>query len=114
MMRATHFTRLFQTGNQTVRGQPDQETDCQNPQQPGDKAPIALRTGNTFHAEPEIVVRPQKQGANEDRLQDKEPGEDAAHHGNTQLLVIPVDLPAEPVASKGQWDQPDDGNKIAD
>ena len=62
-MSDTHATvghGPLQTGDQTVRGQPHQETDRQNPEQPGDKAPIALRTGDTLHAEPEIVVRPQK------------------------------------------------------
>ena len=112
MVRATHLARLFQTGHETVGGQPDEETHRQNPEQTGSKAPIALRARDTLHTEPEIIVGPQEERANEHRLHDEQPGKNPAHHGDAELLVIPIDLPAEPVASKRQRNQPNDGDKI--
>ena len=55
--------------------------------------------------DPQVVVGREEQHADEQGLDDPEPAHEAAHHRDAHLLVVLVDLAAQPVAGEGQDDE---------
>ena len=59
-----------------------------------------LRPFDPPHPEPEVVVGGEEQVPDQDRLDDEEPRERAAHHRQAERLRVGVDLLREPVAGE--------------
>ena len=64
------------------------------------------------HAHPQVVVGGQEEAADQDRLDDEQPGEGAAHHGQAHGLGEGVDLRRQPVAGERQGQQAGDGDEV--
>ena len=73
-----------------------------------------LRALDPSHAEPQVVVGGEEQVADQDGLDDEEPGEGAAHHRQAERLRVGVDLLGQPVAGEGQRQERADGDEVAD
>ncbi len=47
-------------------------------------------------------------------MNNEQPGKNTAHHGDAKLLIIAVDLTAQPVTGKRQGNEADNGHKVTD
>src|SRR6058998_2077097 len=95
---------------------PDTETDEQDHEHRQDRLPIlGFGAGDAIHdAQPEVIVSPQEQNADQHRLEDEQPGEEAAHQRDPHLLVVLVDLTHQPIPSERQRQHPEYADEVPD
>ena len=96
------------------RRRPDHETERDRGEKVLDEPLKRLRPLDPPHPEPEVVVGGEEQVPDQDRLDDEEPRERAAHHREAERLRVRVDLLREPVAGEGKREEGDDRDEVAD
>ena len=113
-MRAAHGGQLRATGDHRMRGGPNDPAHHEQYQHPLGVLRKALGAGNAPHARPQVIVGGNEEHPDEHGLHDPEPAHEASHHRDAHLLVVLVNLAAEPVAGEGQYDEGRNGDEIAD
>ncbi|EGV50764.1 hypothetical protein Rifp1Sym_ck00050 [endosymbiont of Riftia pachyptila (vent Ph05)] len=112
VVAATQLGDLRRRQDQRMRRHPGEETDHQHKRDKADQRFVTLRSLGARHACPEVVVTRQQDGADQHRLHNKQPGQDAAHGSDAHLLGVGVDLRHQPVAGEGQRQKGKDGDKV--
>ena len=112
MVRPTESLQLFIGEHQSVGCEPHQEGADDDDGQVFDVLVVPVRPVAAAHAAPQVIVGGQEQRADQNRLDDEQPGKDTAHEGDAHLLAVRINLGGQVIAGKRQLQQRRDGDEV--
>ena len=113
MIGPAERTQLGIGQHQRVRREPDQKSANQHDGDIFYVTVVAHTAVAAPHAAPEIIISRQEERADQHRLDNEQPSENATHQGDAHLLTVGIDFGGQIVAGKGQRQQRRDGDEVS-
>ncbi len=98
MLSAAHRLHFARRHQYRMRRQPNEQRQRQRPEQELIIGLVPLPSFDARHALPDVIVHAEKQRADQERLDDEQPGEQPPHHGHAHALAECIDRAHEPIA----------------